>query len=280
MNIENNKEIDNTLQFFLNNASTIKALFSEDVDVTVTDCEKVLKHLLSEDIPVSSSEGRILENGEPIINAIQGNQRVAMDIPENLYGVPFTAVMVPIVGETGEVVGAIAASKSTNRQQKLKGVAEKFAASSQEISASTEELAGSASEFSQYMEQLAEAQNDMREQVESTSKILEMIDGVAKNTRVLGFNAGIEAARSGEHGRGFSVVAKEITRLANESANSVIEIQQLLEDLNQKVENVASIIKNTVQISTNQTTSIEEISRSIQHLTEGAEVIEEMAQEI
>jgi methyl-accepting chemotaxis protein len=107
-----------------------------------------------------------------------------------------------------------------------------------------------------------------------------MINAVAKNTRVLGFNAGIEAARSGEHGRGFSVVAKEITKLADQSANSVNEIKQLLDELNDKVEHVANIVEDTVQISASQTTAIEEISQSIQYLTDGAEEIEEMAKKI
>ena len=46
------------------------------------------------------------------------------------------------------------------------------------------------------MHQLSTAQNEMHRQVETTTKILEMISAVAKNTRVLGFNAGIEAART------------------------------------------------------------------------------------
>ena len=96
----------------------------------------------------------------------------------------------------------------------------------------------------------------------------------------MGFNAGIEAARSGEHGRGFSVVAKEITKLVDQSASSVNEIKQLLDELNEKVEHVASIVNDTVHISTLQTTAIEEISQAIQYLTEGAEEIEDLAKEI
>lgn len=280
MSLEYKNDIDETLQFFLEHAGTIKQLFNEDVDVTVTDREKVLEHILSKELPVASSKGRVLNNDEPIKNVIRSNKRIVMEIPKESYGTPFTAVMAPIHGKTGEVVGAFAICKSTNKQIKLTQVAAKFASSSEEISASTEQLAGSASDFSHYMTQLADAQNEMHKQVEATTSILEMINGVAKNTRVLGFNAGIEAARSGEYGRGFGVVAKEITRLADQSAVSVNEIKQLLDDLNEKVENVAKIVENTVQISTDQTAVIDEISKAIQNLTDGAEEIEEMAKEI
>lgn len=280
MNYETNQEIHETLAFFKENAPIIKSLFKDDVDFTVTDTEKVLLHIQSKEIDVAHAEGRMLDPTEPIMEVIRNNKIVKMDIPQEYYGTPFTAVMVPITKENGEVIGAISVSTSTNRQSRLMEVAEKFAASSQEIAASTEELTTSSNDFNNYMRELFEAQQEMHEQVETTSKILEMINSVAKNTRVLGFNAGIEAARSGEHGRGFAVVAKEVTRLADESAQSVNEIKSLLEELNKKVENVASIVANTVKVSEGQSSVINEISEAIFHLTEGAEEIEDMAKEL
>ena len=76
------------------------------------------------------------------------------------------------------------------------------------------------------------------------------------------------------------VELKEITKLADQSANSVNEIKQLLDKLNDKVEQVANIVEDTVQISTSQTTAIEGISQAIQDLTNVAEEIEEMAKKI
>lgn len=280
MNSQHKDDIHETLQFFLDYAPVIKQLFNEDVDLTITDREKVLEQLQSKEIEVESSKGRILNSDEPMSNSLRLNKRVVMDIPKEYYGTPFNAIMVPIHDKNAKIIGGIAVSKSTEKQLILMEVAEKFASSSEEISASTDQLAVSASDFSEYMSQLAIAQDEMRKQVEATTKILEMINGVAKNTRVLGFNAGIEAARSGEYGRGFAVVAKEITRLADQSANSVNEIKNLLDELNNRVENVANIVGNTVQISTNQATVIEEISQAIQHLTDGADEIEELAKKI
>lgn len=280
MSFKYKNDIHETLQFFLEHASTIKQLFNEDVDLTITDREKVLEQLLSKEIPVESSKGRVLKNDEPMIDTIRSNKRLEMDIPKEYYDISFTTTMVPIQGNNGEVIGGIAVSRSTKKQATLMEVAEKFAASSEEISATTEELAVSSSELGKYMNQLSTAQNEMHRQVETTTTILEMISSVAKNTRVLGFNAGIEAARSGEHGRGFSVVAKEITKLADQSASSVNEIKQLLDELNEKVKHVASIVNDTVHISTLQTTAIEEISHAIQYLTEGAEEIEDLAKKI
>lgn len=130
------------------------------------------------------------------------------------------------------------------------------------------------------MLEVASSQNNLSVQVENTSKILDMINNVAKNTRILGFNAGIEAARSGEHGKGFSVVAKEITKLADQSADSVNEIRALLNTMKEKVDEVSKTVKETLHISETQTSSIIEISNSIQNLTEVAEKIDDLAQKI
>ncbi|MEE1131576.1 MAG: methyl-accepting chemotaxis protein [Caryophanon sp.] len=278
MYANNENELDETVQFFLTQAQTIKQLFSEDVDVTITNKHMVLEQLLSREIPVTSSKGRTMQPNEPMMQVIRTNKIQSMYIPAELYGVPFTATMVPIRNAQGNVVGGIGISRSTSKQTILKEVSQKFATSSEEISASTEELAVSASNFSDYMHDLSTSQNEMSLQVEETTKILDMINGVAKNTRVLGFNAGIEAARAGEYGRGFGVVAKEITRLADQSADSVNEIRQLLQELNSKVTSVVTTVNDAIDISSNQSAVIHEIAQSIQTLTDGAEQIEKLAQ--
>ena len=278
--METQTKLNEVMELFVEYAPVIKELFNEDVDITVTDRKQVLEQLLSKELNVQSSKGRILNDDEPMIEVIRKNKSQSMYIPKEYYGCPFTATMVPISDKSGKVIGGISVSRSTRKQEQLSGVAQQFASSSEEISASTEQLAASSKEFDVFMSQLAKAQHEMQRQVENTTKILEMINVVAKNTRILGFNAGIEAARSGEFGRGFSVVAKEITKLADQSADSVNEIRQHIAQLNEKVDEVASIVNQSVVVSQDQSTSIDDISKSVQQLTDVAEKIEDMANNI
>lgn len=128
---------------------------------------------------------------------------------------------------------ADAADNADNANQSVKHTEE-------EISRSTDTVAA----LSEEMRTASTAVLAVSERSADIKKILDVIDAIAEQTNLLALNAAIEAARAGDNGRGFSVVADEVRSLASKTADSVGEIGKVITALQSEVDNTVSIIKS------------------------------------
>lgn len=133
--------------------------------------------------------------------------------------------------------------RNVGNTKKLEEAVASMTRLSRQVDEILEELSGMNDRTFSNIEQVADQTNATNVSAEKIVDAVQMIQNIAEQTNLLSLNASIEAARAGEAGKGFAVVAEEIRQLAEESADSASEIEEIVKELL----NNSSISVNTMR---------------------------------
>lgn len=259
--VKSNDEIGLLVKGFNNMLQNLK-----DLTINIKESATKLNKSLSN---ANISINQTMSASEEVTTAIQeissANQSLAEDIEDG----------------TASIQDINKSAKDTNESsQKMLDLTNKTGKQIKKGADITRVLKQKSVETKTYFNNVSEKVLLLENQSSKISEVTEVISSISEQTNLLALNAAIESARAGEAGRGFSVVADEIRKLAQQSSNQadaitnvIIEIQREIEEIAKDVESTNGVIESQNKIVETTEKTFNDIEKMVEEMVENIEVV-------
>lgn len=255
----------------------LKEIMGQDMALHISNQTHFLHFEDASTFHIPVTPGSEIPQGDPTLEAIKQGEQLMANVPGEVYGVPMKAVMTPLISDDGKCVGCIGVGRDMSLEVQVSEMAAHLEDSLEQASAAIQQIASYAGSVNENQQQLDSAVSEIGETTNNIYVVLELIKNIADQTKMLGLNAAIEAARAGDAGRGFGVVAEEIRKLSDESRQTVVQIKGLAQKIDERVQGAQNISAVTIRATEEQAAATEEITASIEEISSSAHILRDVA---
>ncbi|MCL6477443.1 MAG: chemotaxis protein [Peptococcaceae bacterium] len=271
---------ENKLDYFIYCLPYFHQVLGGRCSFGLSDREKYIFSLEGSELKIPVKPGDSIKEGTASYVVINEGREVIKQIDKEVFGVPYIAHSIPLKDEQGAVYGVLTMANPITYQEDLNELAGKISYELDLLDASTTNIAAVSQEFAATVATLAQNAEEIKEKMTIVDSILSLIREISDQTHLLGLNAAIEAARAGDSGRGFNVVAEEIRKLASKTKDS---LKQINEEMKKVLESILAITESAQQIaasSEEQAANIEEVGKATHDLKGESQRLIELSQQL
>ncbi len=263
--------------------SQIVGAMTADVWMALIDDQGIFRHVHPSDkFPIPVEVGATIQdkglNATITAKAFLQKKRFVEAGDVTLFGFEYTAIATPITDFTGTFAGIFTIVTAASHQKELRQGIIELDTQFSTLDVLAHDLAQAGTESAEVTDRIAQRTLQLRAESEAMKGINDLIREVASQTNLLGLNAAIEAARAGDLGRGFGVVASEIRRLADTVKSSAQEIASRIESTQQQVREISDLTQGGMAASEEQAAQLQELSASIATVYQVMKDLKQLAQ--
>lgn len=213
-----------------------------------------------------------------IIIDVTGNEKVNQLIQENKL--PNSHLIYSDVAKLMYVL-------VNNKEQmitELRGQAQQLAAMAENLTDTVSSIPEAINQVTEtllgHSKSLDSAVRQAEQHIADTGEVIDFIKKVADQTKLLGLNAAIEAARAGQHGRGFGVVANEVRKLAEDSVVAAKKIGTIIHNIESSMKIIIEGIEKTATVADDQVVTTNQVGNAVGQLNNMAEEMKDFANKL
>ena len=199
--------------------------------IAVTDLEKYIFYLPSGKLNLKIKAGDPIPDGTAVRSSLDEGRTISLRGDINTFGIPYLVRSFPLRDGSRNIIGGCAILQATETEDQLQRLSQDLAAAIAALTTASDGIAQRIQEMKTGSDQLLKSMDGACGAIQNSRSITEFVRKVSQQSDLLSINAVIEAARTGVRDSAFHVVAKEMRGLAQDTKESVEQINDILSQI-------------------------------------------------